>query len=366
MIKINESRILILDLLDILKKYSDRNNPLTQQNIIQILKNKYGYKKVRRQTIQSNIERMIDYYELDDRVIRLAAEDNYFDNEIEDIDETNRRITDIYYQHKLSDPELLLIIDSILFSKQIPVEERKNLIEKLESLSSKNFNSRMGNISSMSVTNKKGKNSKDKTLFNNIKEIDKAIIESKKISLKYNSYIVRENKITLETRKNPKGKEREYIINPYHMAASNGRYYLICNNESFDNVSTYRVDRITDIKILDDKKKPMRDVEGLGENFNLNDYMAENIYMFGGESEYIKLSLKEEFLDEFIDWFNPDDINVQEKKDNQIFVCVKSNRMAMRRWALRYALYVRVLSPQDLVDEIKEDLQQAIQNYSRE
>lgn len=148
---------------------------------------------------------MIDHYELDHRVIRLAAEDNYFDNEIEDIDETKRRITDIYYQHRLSDPELLLIIDSILFSKQIPVEERRDLIEKLEGLSSKHFNSRMGNISSMSMTSKKGKNSKDKTLFDNIKEIDKAITESKKISLKYNSYIIRGNKLTQETKKDPQG-----------------------------------------------------------------------------------------------------------------------------------------------------------------
>ncbi len=110
----------------------------------------------------------------------------------------------------------------------------------------------------------------------------------------------------------------------------------------------------------------MRDVEGLGENFNLNDYMEENIYMFGGKAENIKLSLKKGFLDEFIDWFKPEDIRVREKKDDEIIVRVKSNRMAMRRWALRYALYVRVLSPQSLVDEIKEDIQEAVENYNLE
>jgi len=363
---VNEDRILILDLLDILKRYSNKENPLTQKNIIEILENengKYKYGKVRRQTIQTNLEKLLIHYESENREIRLLAEDDYYDMDIDEDDEIKRRITNIYYQHKLSDPELLLIIDSILFSKQIPVEERKNLIKKLEALSSKYFNSRMGNISAMSATNKKIKNLKDKTLFDNIKEIDKAISEARKISFKYMNYIIKGNKITLETRKNYQGKEREYIINPYHMAASNGRYYLICNNELFDNVSAYRVDRITNIKILDGKRRPMRDVEGLGENFNLNDYMEENIYMFGGESEYVKLSLKKEFLDEFIDWFKLEDINVQEKKDDHIIVRVKSNRMAMRRWALRYALYVRVLSPLDLVNEIKEDIGKAMENY---
>ncbi|MGO1371146.1 MAG: helix-turn-helix transcriptional regulator [Senegalia sp. (in: firmicutes)] len=366
MIKINESRILMLDLLDVLKIYSDKNYPLTQQNIIEILEKKYGYTKVRRQTIQSNLERMIDYYELGDKVIRLAAEDNYYDNNIDITDETKRRITNVYYQHKLSDPELILIIDSILFSKQIPIEEKRNLIEKLEGLSSKHFNSKMSNIYSMSNSNNKGKKLKDKTLFDNIREIDKAITESKKISFNYLTYNLVGNKISLETRKDYQREERKYTINPYYMVASNGRYYLICNNDSFDDVSIFRVDRIINIKITNKRRKLKKEVEGLGENFNLNDYMQENIYMFGGGSEYVKLSLKKEFLNEFIDWFKLEDINVQAKKDDQIIVRVKSNRMAMRRWALRYALYVRVLSPKNLVNEIKEDLKNAIKNYDIE
>lgn len=361
----SESRIFILDLLDILEEYSDENNPLTQQDIKEILESKYGYKKVRRQTIAANIEKMIDHYALESR-IRLAAEDDDSHNHIEAIDETKRRITDIYYQHKLSDPELLLMIDSILFSKHIALEERRDLIEKLESLSSKHLSSRKGNISSMYINNQSSGNSPEKTLFDSIREIDQAIITSKQISFKYNNYKVKGNKIILEPRKNNKGEDRDYLINPYYMAASNGRYYLICNYDTYNDVSLYRVDRITDIKLLDEPRKAMRDVEGLGENFNLNDYMEENIYMFGGKAENIKLSLKKGFLDEFIDWFKPEDIRVREKKDDEIIVRVKSNRMAMRRWALRYALYVRVLSPQSLVDEIKEDIQEAVENYNLE
>lgn len=85
--------------------------------------------------------------------------------------------------------------------------------------------------------------------------------------------------------------------------------------------------------------------------------------MFTGESEHVKLSLKEEFLDEFIDSFGFENITFQGKKDSQIVARVKANRMAMRRWALRYSLYVKVLSPSDLVDDIKADIQKAMKNY---
>ncbi len=364
----NEDRILILDLLDILKRYSNKENPLTQKNIIEILENengKYKYGKVRRQTIQTNLEKLLIHYESENREIRLLAEDDYYDMDIDEDDEMKRRITNIYHNQDLTDSELLLLIDSILFSKQIAKEERKELIKKLEKLASRHFKSRMGNISSISSSNNKGIDRKNMELFANIKEVNQAINQSKKVSFNYLTYKIKGNKISLESRKDSQGEERKYIINPYHMAASNGRYYLICNNQSFEDISSYRLDRMIDIKILDSKRKPMRDVKGLGNNFNLNDYMAENIYMFGGQAEYIKLNINKSFLNDFTDWFYIEDITVQEEREDQIIVRVKSNRESMRRWALRYSLYAQVLAPKDLVDEIKEDLQNAMENYRK-
>ncbi len=346
-----------------MKRYSDKDHPLSQKEIIKILKKNYHYEKIRRQTVQSNLEKMIGYFELDEPIIKLKAEDNYQNGNLGDHDDKDRRITNLYYDHKLSDPELLLIIDSILFSKQIAVEERKSLIRKLEDLSSLHFNSRMGNISSMSYVKKETKELEDKTIFDNIKDIDQAIIEAKQISFNYKGYLIKGNKIELENKKNHKEEEREYIINPYHMAASTGRYYLICNNENFNNISTYRVDRISNIKILDKKRKPLREIDGIEENFNLNNYMDENIYMFPGKAGYVKLRLKKIFLNEFMDWFRLEDINVHKVKEDYIVVGVRSNLMAMRRWALRYALYVRVLSPEDLAEDIKKDLEKSLENY---
>lgn len=363
MISINENRILVLDLLEILRRYSDKKHPLSQQKIIEILENEYSYDKVRRQTIKSNIERMITHYELGDRSIRLAADDNCYDDGIGIENDKELRITNVYYQHKLSDPELLLIIDSILFSKQIAVKERKELIEKLESLSSIHFSSRMGNISAMSQINEKRKKLHTETIYNNISKIDIAISESRKISFKYKEYVINDNKIQIEIKKSEDDYDRSYIINPYHMAVSIGRYYLICNNQKFDTISTYRIDRIVDIEILDEKRKPLHEIGGYDANFSLNDYMKENIYMFGGESQNIILKIQKKFLDEFMDWFKPEDISILETSHESITVRIKSNVMAMRRWALRYALYVRVLSPLDLVEDIKKDINMILENY---
>jgi predicted DNA-binding transcriptional regulator YafY len=91
--------------------------------------------------------------------------------------------------------------------------------------------------------------------------------------------------------------------------------------------------------------------------------MKENIYMFGGESKNIILRIKKVFLDEFIDWFKPEDVSILEIRNDHIIVSVKSNVMAMKRWALRYALYVRILAPLDLVEDIKKDIDVIVENY---
>ena len=354
----DNNRLLLLDILEILQNSTDEDHHLTQQNIIEILEKNYGYEDVRRQTIKDNLEKL---RKLDMKNFEIEC-NGEIERKVKDIKTGKEKesviYTDFSYIHKFTKGELRLIIDSILFSKHIDLSYRKKLIEKLESLTSKYFKSGMNHIKALDNSNLGNKD-----LFLHIEELDKAITNSKKVSFNYVSHKFGEKATSLIARENSQGEERKYSINPYYMVASNGRYYLICNNEPFKNVSSYRIDRIRNIEIVEEKRKPRRDIEGLGENFNLNEYMAEHIYMFGGESDYVKLSFKEEFLDEFIDWFGLDNITFQEKKDEQLIVRVKTNRMAMRRWALRYALYVRVLSPLDLVDEIKEDIQKAIENY---
>lgn len=354
-----DERILILDLLEILQNYTDENHSLTQQNIIDILEKDYGYNGVRRQTIKNNLEKlkninMENFEIICQEKVKSVSKDSETGEE-----KKTFYYTDFKYLHKFTEGELRLIIDSILFSKHIDLVHRKGLIEKLEGLASLHFKSGMNHIRSLDPSNRGNRD-----LFWNIEEINRAISKSKKIVFNYGRYDYDGKKISLLARKNSEGQVRDYIINPYYMLASQGRYYLICNNDSYDEISSYRIDRIQNIRVLENEnRKPPRLVKGMGENFSLTQYAKEHIYVFTGESEYIKLAFKEEFLDEFIDSFGLEDINFQEKNQGEIVVRFKANKMAMRRWALRYSLYVRVLSPKDLVDDIKSDLKKAIENY---
>lgn len=69
------------------------------------------------------------------------------------------------------------------------------------------------------------------------------------------------------------------------MAAKEGKYYLICNYDYYDDISNYRVDRISNIQILDEKAKPFESLKGAnGQALNLAQYMREHVYMYSSDS----------------------------------------------------------------------------------
>jgi predicted DNA-binding transcriptional regulator YafY len=270
--------------------------------------------------------------------------------------EENRMLSDFYLVRDFTDGELRLLIDSLLFSKHVPYAQCRALVGKLEGLSSKYFQSRIGHIRTMADNAPQ-----NKQLFLNIETIDEAITNGKQIAFHYNSFGTDKK---MHPRKSADGSVREYVINPYQIAAANGRYYLICNYDKYDNVSNYRLDRITEIRLLDTPVKPMRQVMGLEHGLDLPKHMAEHIYMFGGESAPVTFTVKKNLLNDVMDWFGSE-ITFLEETDDAVTAKVTVNLAAMRLWALQYALYVRILSPQSLADNVRNDLQKAIENYDQ-
>ncbi len=166
----------------------------------------------------------------------------------------------------------------------------------------------------------------------------------------------------LKTSKTADGNDKIYTVSPYQMAATNGRYYLICYSEEHGNISHFRVDRIADIELSEKKLLPAKKVEGYENGFDLPKHMAEHIYMFSGKSEPVIFRTTTHMITQIIDWFGSD-ITIFNQNGSSVDIKVTVNLKAMQYWAMQYANYVKVLSPQILVDRIKEDIQTAAKKY---
>lgn len=341
-------KLLIINILDILRKYTDENHRLSQKEIVDILADEYSM-KTDRKSVKRNLMNLIDFgydIEYSESVRIIKNKDGQ--------EEESYTLSDFYLNREFTDGELRLLIDSLLFSKHIPYSQCKEMIEKLEGLSNIYFKSKVKHIRNLPENMPS-----NKQLFYTIEVLDEAISKNKQVVFKYNQYGTDKK---LHPSKNVEGQEREYIINPYQIVATNGRYYLICNYDKYDNVANYRVDRITDIKLMDTPAKSKKKVKGLENGLDLPKHMAEHIYMFTGDSSRVTFRTKKYILSEIIDWFGKD-ITFSDETEDEVTVSVYVNETAMRKWALQYALHVKVLSPQKLVDEIRDDIMTAGENY---
>ena len=340
-------KLLIMNILDILRRYSDADHRLSQKDIIDILQTEYEM-VADRKAIKRNLMNLIDFgynLEFSESVRRNK------DGEEEVI------YTDWYLERDFSDAELRLLIDSLLFSKHIPYSQCKELIEKIEGLSNRYFKSKVRHVRNLPVDQPQ-----NAELFYTIEILDEAIERNRQVVFHYGDYGTDKN---LHLRERKDGKPREYLVNPYQMVATNGRYYLIANVERHDNISHYRVDHIRDIEITDTPAKPQRKVEGLENGLDLPKHMAEHVYMFVGESQRVIMRTTPGMAGELIDWFGSG-VTFSDETETSVIAHVTANLQAMRFWALQYAPYVTVLAPQSLVDTVKKDLECAITSYSNE
>ena len=342
-------KLLILDILEILRKYSDEDHRLSQKEIIQYLKTEYGM-TADRKAVKRNLTDLMEFgMEIECSEARRKVK-NAKTGELE---ETIIQ-TDYYLVREFSDSELRLLIDSLLFAKNIPHRQRQQLIEKLEKLSSRYFKSRVKHITTLPDNMPQ-----NKQLFYTIEVLDKAISTKRQVSFTYNRYGMDKK---LHPQKTAAGNLRNYVVNPYQIAAVNGRYYLICNHQKYSNVSNYRLDRITDIQLLPTPIKPMEQVQGLEHGFDLPKHMAEHIYMFAGPSETVTFRVSKTMLNDVIDWFGQE-VEFSQETEQEVVARVYVNLQAMRRWALQYAVKVTLLSPKSLVEEVRQDLLAAMGHY---
>lgn len=340
-------KLLIMNILDILKRYSDADHRLSQRDIIDVLHDEYDM-EADRKAVKRNLMNLLDFG------YHLEYSESFRRNKK---GEEEVIYTDWYLEREFSDAELRLLIDSLLFSKHIPYSQCKDLIEKIKGLSNRYFEAKVHHICNLPENQPK-----NAELFYTIEVLDDAIEKGSQVTFNYADYGTDKK---LHLRKDGDGKNRNYLVNPYQMVATNGRYYLIGNYDRYNDVSHYRIDRIRDIHLLETKSKPQRDVKDLEHGLNLPAHMAEHIYMFSGESAPVTFRIKKYIVNDVIDWFG-NDISFFDEDEEEVTAKATVNLMAMRHWGVQYAVHARVLSPQCLVEQIKNDLAEAKKNYEEQ
>lgn len=81
--------------------------------------------------------------------------------------------------------------------------------------------------------------------------------------------------------------------------------------------------------MLDEPVKPIKQVKGLENGFDLPKHMTEHLYMFAGESGIVEFRVKKYLLNDVIDWFGGE-ITFFDETDDEVSVRTRVNLAAMR------------------------------------
>ncbi len=318
-------KLALIRILQILEKHSDYDHPLTQDYIAAFLENDYGI-IIERKAVSRNISLLKEAgFEIESTRAGSYLECREFENS-----------------------ELKLLIDGVLSSRYITAKHSKDLIDKLCGLTNKYFRAHVKNIHSVNEWSK----TDNQALFYNIEMIDIAIEEGKQITFDYNKYGVDKKLHRTSTQ----------TVSPYQLILHNQRYYLMSLNERWKHIGYYRVDRITNMTVSEEKLTPLTSVEGYENGINYGELATSLPYMFTDKPEQIVFTAEEHIVDQIVDWFGS---NAKiEKNGDHILVTVKASPSAMKFWAMQYLNYVEVLKPQSLRDAIKENIAKAQEKYN--
>lgn len=335
----------LLRLLDLLFRQTDADHPMGLGEIVRRL-NKGGesvsVRAVRRAL--DDITACRDELEYEEHVRRV------FDKAAGEYREEVMR-TNYYLTHAFTDGELHFLMDQVRFSPQIPRLQRQELLTKLQMLASTHFQMHQLQLPQMRQANCQ--------MFLNIELVGEAVRKERRIALGYLTYNVHKQ---LTERIDESGSPRRHVLSPYSLAMMDGRYYLICNNDRFEGLSHYRLDRMHDVQILEQPIRPLSSLRtSYGGVLELETYWQQHAYMMAGDHVRVRLRLDRNRIDCLLDVFG-DEAELMENR-GEVQAIVRAGRGALLQFLRIHSPNVEVLEPQEFRRAAAENLKEALQPY---
>lgn len=270
MAKSSNQKLKLLYLLKMLEENTDEENAMSINTMIGELE-RYGV-SAERKSIYDDLE-ALKHYGLD-----IASKKS--------------KTTEYYVASRLFElPELKLLVDAVQCSKFVTHKKSNELIKKIESLAS--YRQAQSLQRQVYVSNRV--KTINESIYYNVDRLHAAIAENKKVSFKYFDYDVKKEKVFRKS-------GEKYSVSPYGLSWDDENYYLITFSSKYNDFTHYRVDRMTDIDLIDEERDPLPEKK----HFDIAEYTKKVFNMFGGEEVLVQLQLDNSLVNAVIDRFGKD------------------------------------------------------------
>lgn len=317
----NGQKVKLLYIIDILKKYTDEEHPITATEICEKLAS--NGVTAERKAIYDDIAQLTDYGF--DIIKTRTPKSGFF-----------------LASREFEIPEISLLIDAVKTAKFISAKKTRVLVSKLEKMLSI-YQVKKGDKSVFIDYSEKSHNEE---IFYSIDTISRAIESQKKISLKYGVRELNENREIVTNYKTR-------VISPYALTWQEDRYYLIGNYDKYDNLIHLRLDRMRSVEVLDEPLRHFSKLSSYTDTFDVADYTKKLFGMFGGDFEEIELRCSKDILEKVADRFS-ENLFIRNVTDEHFSITVKAAvSEGLVTWIMNYGDNIKVIKPSTLIDKIK-------------
>ncbi len=318
-----------------LQQYSDENNPLSATDMIRRLEQEHGI-RCERKSIYADVQALrqvgfdvlrTDYprrgYYLTTRTFELA--------------------------------EVRMLMDAVQSAGFITPKKTERLVQKLERLLSAGQAESLVRQVYCQTENK----CSNEEIYYIIDNLHQAISDGCKVKFAYKRRAVDpKNKKTF--------REKTFTVSPYALIWKDDHYYLVCNNEKYDNLINLRLDRMRRITPLSQKARPVEQVSEYKGRIDTADYAAKMFSMFSGQTASVRLLCQLDTLEEMIDRFGTS-IPIHAVDGEHFETTVQAAvSEGMVSWLMQYGDRVQVLEPQSLIDSVCRRAQTVLSAYAGE
>lgn len=245
--------------------------------------------------------------------------------------------------------EVKLLVDLVQSSKFITEKKSRELIQKLETLTSK-YDAKAMQRQVEIVGRSKTPN---ENIYYNVDFIHSAISKNVKIRFHYFNWN-EEKKMQL------RHDGAWYEVNPWKLTWDDENYYLIAYDEASEKMKFYRVDKILDILLTEEPRVGREAFE----NMDMAEFSKKTFGMFAGEEKTVRLRCENSMAGVIIDTFGTE---VSMRRDGKQHFIARMDVVVSPQffgWISGLGTRVELLSPDEVRSEYASYLEKIISNYN--
>lgn len=242
-------------------------------------------------------------------------------------------------------PELKLLIDAVQSSRYLTEKKSKELIEKLLT----QCNEQDAKLMTRNVLVSGRVKSMNETIYYSVDAIQEAIAQNKQITFRYFDWDFGGKR---------KFREKSYVASPYGLCQDNENCYLLALSDRH-GVTSYRVDRMMDITLLDATRIPCPELTGKA----LHDHAKRLFQMYSGDAVDVKLQFHRSLINVVVDRFGKDTMLIPDGPEHFNFTVQVAVSPMFLSWVMGFGIRAKILYPQSVADALCDLCKEAMSQY---